>query len=240
MADDAAHAAWQGGEVDTLAARADRATEVDRDVDLATQRQFRRPVPAEADAEEHRAEGADALGEQAGDTGQNGIRVRRERDGRLTGTGHVDDWRGRLEHWARENERVFHTHPWALPLVTARHVVGPNEIGWLEAALDAVSGIGLTPSEMLEVVLLINAYARGNAPTGTEPAADPTAEARGWATMYERIFDRESARDRYPTVAGLYDAGTFAHRENSFGLTRILDGIQTYIENSASDKPATP
>jgi AcrR family transcriptional regulator len=141
-------------------------------------------------------------------------------------------WRGRLEHWALEHGRVFRAHPWALPLVTTRHVVGPNEIGWLEAALDAVSDTGLPPNEMLEVVLLVNAYTRGDAQTGTEPASDPDSEALGWATLYQRIFQRESARTRYPTVASLYDTGTFAHRVESFGLARILDGVQAHIDGA--------
>lgn len=140
-------------------------------------------------------------------------------------------WRSRLEHWAKENERVFCAHPWALSLVTMRRVIGPNEIAWLEAGLGAVSDIGLTEGEMLEVVLLTNTYARGNAQILASAAADGPETDTGWESVYAQILERDSARKRFPAVARLFDAGTLDRRVESFGLTRVLDGVQGFVEN---------
>ncbi len=139
-------------------------------------------------------------------------------------------WRPKLERWARENERVFRAHPWTLTVVTVRRVVGPNEMAWLESALEVVADIGLSDGEMLNAVLLVNAYARGNAQNSVHTADAALQTGRGWPPVYSTIFANEATRQRFPRVAGLSEAGVMGKSSDDFGLARILDGIQGYVD----------
>ena len=56
--------------------------------------------------------------------------------------------------------------------------MGPHEIAWFEAALQAVAPTGLPERTMIDVVLLLNAYVRG----AQGPVGQAQAERRsGWA-----------------------------------------------------------
>lgn len=144
-------------------------------------------------------------------------------------------WRAKLETWARRSQRTFAAHPWALPLATTRRVMGPNELDWFEAALSAVSGIGLSENRMLEIVLLVNSYARGNAQTAAGAASTGAAggsgdEVEGWGALHSRVLDQSGTRDRFPTVLRLIGTGTFDEPPDpDFGLQRVLDGIEAFL-----------
>ncbi|WP_024800152.1 TetR/AcrR family transcriptional regulator [Nocardia sp. BMG51109] len=143
-------------------------------------------------------------------------------------------WRARLEYWARENERVFREHPWALPLATMRRAVGPNEVAWLETGLTILEDVGLDDGEMLQVVLLVNSHARGNAQMAAN-AGDAAPGGGSLASVYAQIFRQDTAHAQYPVIARLYTGGALERGDESFGLERVLDGVQSYIENKNAD-----
>ncbi|MBF8185022.1 TetR/AcrR family transcriptional regulator C-terminal domain-containing protein [Nonomuraea sp. K274] len=133
-------------------------------------------------------------------------------------------WRAGIERWARDTRDIFLRHPWALALVTTRRVLGPNETARLEAALATMSGSGLTPAEALETVLLVNGYVRG----ATQPAVDE--QPQSFTEIYELVRD---ARERFPHLNAVLDHlgehGAPAGDGFEFGLRRVLDGIETYL-----------
>jgi hypothetical protein len=67
------------------------------------------------------------------------------------------DWRAELEQWVRADLAMFRRHPWLLGTTISRVPVGRNWLAWLESALRALSGIGLTAREMIPVAFLIDA-----------------------------------------------------------------------------------
>jgi AcrR family transcriptional regulator len=147
----------------------------------------------------------------------------------------AEGWRRKLELWADATERVFHAHPWALSLVTIRRTIGPNELAWVEAALAAVTGTGLGESEKLEVVLLVNAYVRGHAQAAIDSAESDQTTRTGPAEqdrsrVYAAIIGHEDVRKRYPMVARQLESGRFEGRDPGFGLERVLDGVQCFVD----------
>lgn len=143
--------------------------------------------------------------------------------GRRTG------WRSAMEAWARANLSVFERHPWALALVTRPRVMGPNEVGFLEAGLAALSGTGLGPADMLNIVLLVNGFVRGSAPFAADP---PSGEPRMISATMLAEFGRQ---ETFPTVCEVMAAVAQRRPRKAevpfeYGLRRVLDGIAARID----------
>jgi AcrR family transcriptional regulator len=155
-------------------------------------------------------------------------------------------WRARLEQRAREYWALYRRHPWALQVSGARPLLGPNETALFDSALHAVAGIGLDAGEMILVISLVGGYARGAAQGAVEAAH---AEQRTglsddqWWAAREPILDKYFDADRFPTVASVQLSGGFDPAEGGldynlqhavdsfeFGLQRVLDGIEAFIE----------
>jgi AcrR family transcriptional regulator len=151
-------------------------------------------------------------------------------------------WRARLELVARANWDLFVRHPWALHVATGRPPLGPNLMAKYEKELQAVDGVGLSELEMDLVVTLVNGFVRGTV-SGVQEKLDAEAatgltEDQWWeatAPYVEQVFDGK----RFPTVArvgpiageelGAYDP----MRSFTFGLTRLLDGIEVLVNQAA-------
>src|SRR2546430_12616714 len=65
----------------------------------------------------------------------------------------LSGWRAKLTKWARLTSDAFQRHPWYLDAATHR-IMGPNQIGWLEVAVDALRGNGLRGQDLLDAVLV--------------------------------------------------------------------------------------
>lgn len=142
-------------------------------------------------------------------------------------------WRAGLERWARADRAIFGRHPWLLDLATCAPV-GPNWLAWLEAGLLALSDTGLTPAEMIAVVGVLDGHARSDAQTARGVVRDPRGSgwAEEWHASFFRVLERNINNPRYPTLSRLVTSGAFNEEgdEFEFGLQRVLDGIETFIQ----------
>jgi AcrR family transcriptional regulator len=166
------------------------------------------------------------------------------------------DWRARLELRAREDWALYHRHPWILQVAPTRALLGPNETELLEATLSAVSGIGLSGSEMVLVVSLVGEYVRGAAQAAVAAAQAEqrtgVSDEEWWAARepnFEKFFDP----GRYPTLVSVATSGAFEQQPGSgvdynlqraldsfeFGLPRVLDGIEAFVAERAA-RPGRP
>ncbi|MGH8877537.1 MAG: TetR/AcrR family transcriptional regulator, partial [Stackebrandtia sp.] len=59
------------------------------------------------------------------------------------------DWRPRLHTWAYAVHVFFRCHPWALPLATVNHPMGPKEFAWMDCALGVLERTPLSAAERL-------------------------------------------------------------------------------------------
>ena len=86
---------------------------------------------------------------------------------------------------------------------------------------------GLAPDVSLAAVLAVNSYIGG--------AVRPKLQAGDTPPQWFRFLDDPAARDRYPHAARLVTEGSLSGSAIlddlvEFGLQRVLDGLEQYIE----------
>jgi AcrR family transcriptional regulator len=148
------------------------------------------------------------------------------------------DWRAGLEQWARAFLEVFRRHPWMLHVPVGGPPLEPGQMNWLERGLRTLGRTGLTPNEKLSVMLLMVGYVRHNAQLSIGMATRPETEAELMA-HYGRAMDKFIDAATFPAVRELVDAGTFEATEDdfTFGLQRVLDGIEVLIRIRTGENP---
>ncbi|WP_437959359.1 TetR/AcrR family transcriptional regulator C-terminal domain-containing protein [Sorangium sp. So ce119] len=146
-------------------------------------------------------------------------------------------WRHKLEAWARHLWAVFLRHPWALGATGHPRFMGPNELGWLNSALDALSGTGLSGGERLEAFLVVLGHVR----TAAHHAVDRRLRQQGgipgepWGAVMTELVQKHG--DRYPAVREAMSSGAFGPPADDgleFGLRCVLDGIGVLIAERAA------
>jgi AcrR family transcriptional regulator len=148
-----------------------------------------------------------------------------------------DDWRARLEHWARATVRGMRAHPWAANAPIAGPPLAPHAVAWFEDALAALRGTGLTEDEKPSVVLMLSGYVSNHVTVMSQVAqgflaGEGDAAMRGYADALRAVADAE----RFPNLHAMLAAGVFDRAdppdvEFEFGLQRILDGIGALISS---------
>ena len=136
-------------------------------------------------------------------------------------------WRAVLRLWATTIFGRYRVHPWAIEATAGARPTGPHEMAWLETALAALAGTGLTGPERLDAVVLLNGHVRSL--VQVTPAGQEDLEAE----IARQVGAALSANpDRYPQVlAAFSDSPQPAGRDNAlhFGIDRILDGLAALI-----------
>jgi AcrR family transcriptional regulator len=155
-----------------------------------------------------------------------------------------DGWRAGLTIWAGALLKACEGHAWAQEATTGSRPIGPNELEWTEQALRVLPD-SLTGAERMDVVATLAGHVRMIAGQAGQPASrveagsagSPEAgsagspEAELEASMMRAMTEHA---DRYPAVvAAMADiavrGGT--DRAFSFGLERILDGLEVLIRS---------
>jgi len=156
-----------------------------------------------------------------------------------------EGWRRSLERWACAELAVYRRNPWVLRIPISGPRVTPNAMVWLERGLDALRDTGLREDEKLSVILLLTGYVRNQASLEADIAA---AQAAGTAApdpemmgSYGRVLTRLTDPERFPALHAVIAAGVFEEEDEpgdefTFGLERVLDGIEALIENRRSGR----
>ncbi|MFF5707125.1 TetR/AcrR family transcriptional regulator [Streptomyces sp. NPDC012794] len=145
-----------------------------------------------------------------------------------------DGWRERLGAWARELLAGFRAHPWLLDAMVGARAMGPREVGWLERALAALEGCGLSGAEAMDAVVLVAGHVRGIAEQerATGGAGGPDEELGAVFGEVVRMRGEE-----YPALAGaLASVAEHGGQDQAleFGLERIFDGLGLLVERRAT------
>ena len=159
-------------------------------------------------------------------------------------------WRQDVRHWAYAKRAMMIARPWVaeLPFVAAPH--GPNWLSWHEAFLQAVANTGVGPEDMMDMLGIVDGFVRGNSDTVVSLAR---AQARGisfeeWAAAVGADLARAINNPDYPVLSAILTSESGGISESSplpkrkgkprtmeehfdFGLERVLDGIQMYIDS---------
>lgn len=145
------------------------------------------------------------------------------------------DWREALRAWGMNLRRVYRAHPWSLEVPVAAIPRGPHQLAWLEQGLAALRESGLAPDERIAAVMLVMVYVRGQATLERQFAPDVTAPdaAANFGVLLREVLDPE----RYPELTEMMhldvwdesDASDDLETEYTFGLERILDGLELLV-----------
>ncbi len=143
-------------------------------------------------------------------------------------------WRAGLARWAWAYRDRIREHPWALRVPISGPPIAPNSVAWLDRALGALAGTGLAEDEKASVVLLLSGYVRNEGTLNADlTAAGPVSDAT--MSGYANTLRRLAAPERFPALhtllaSGVFDRADPPEQEFTFGLERILDGVQALIE----------
>ncbi|MFE1413742.1 TetR/AcrR family transcriptional regulator [Streptomyces sp. NPDC085524] len=141
-------------------------------------------------------------------------------------------WREQLEVWARELYAGFRRHPWLLEATVGVRVMGPRELGWMERALSALDGCGLSGAEAMDAVVLVAGHVRGIAEQ--ERAAGGAGPDAQLAVVLGEVMKVRGAD--FPALgAALASVAEHGGQDGAleFGLDRILDGLGLLVARRA-------
>ncbi|WP_198667620.1 TetR/AcrR family transcriptional regulator [Glycomyces dulcitolivorans] len=138
----------------------------------------------------------------------------------------ADHWRDVLIGWGRSVRDLFQAHPWALPVATGDRPMGPHEAGWVDQILGRLTAVGMPPATGLIAVLTVDCFALGAVRPEIGGSAESTAD-------FFRFLADPANTGRFPHLARVAadirpDDPVEDHFE--FGLHRVVDGLQQYIE----------
>jgi len=151
------------------------------------------------------------------------------------------DWRSQLTQLSRQRWAMAQRHPWLMQVAMHRPPLGPNVLAKAEATLRAIDGLGLSEMEMDQLTSLIGDYVRG----AVRAALDAREVERESGMTDEQWWSKNTPLlaglvdpARYPTTVRIgeaYKSGRMAapdHERNfEFGLQRVLDGIEAFIDS---------
>jgi AcrR family transcriptional regulator len=152
-----------------------------------------------------------------------------------------EDWRAGLTRWAVGVRTAYQRHPWSLRVPISGPPLGPNNVAWLDNALDALAGTALTEQEKLSTVLLVSGFVRNDVTLGLD-----FAEASGGEPQmpgYGRLLGRLTRAEQFPSLHRAIESGSLDDPDDidgefNFGLERILDGMAALMASKASHRQA--
>lgn len=148
-------------------------------------------------------------------------------------------WREAMRYIARRNWELYARHPWLLQVSHARPVMGPHVSRNYEAELRPLDGIGLTDIEMDDTLTLVLSHVISVARTrllqhsAQQQSGQTDLE---WWVATAPLLEAVMSGQHFPVAGRVGQAAGMAHQAVtdpehalSFGLERILDGIEVLI-----------
>ncbi|MGC4813393.1 TetR/AcrR family transcriptional regulator [Micromonospora sp. DT228] len=151
------------------------------------------------------------------------------------------DWRAGLTRWAWAEHDVLRQRSWLLHVPITGPPITPQQLGWMEDGLRCLDGLTLAESEKMSVLLLLTGYVRNEATLTSQVAEGSRAtgvEPSEMMPAYGRLVARLIDPARFPALhrvlaAGVLDQDDDPDDEFTFGLDRILDGVEALIQRRA-------
>jgi AcrR family transcriptional regulator len=142
-------------------------------------------------------------------------------------------WRPGLTTWAKALLTACAGHTWASEATTGSRPIGPNELEWTEQALRVLPE-SLTGAERMDTVAILAWQVRMSA---SQAGSSDSPEVELEASMARAMTEHA---DRYPAVAAaMADIAATGGTDEAFtfGLERILDGLEVLIRSRGGSRP---
>jgi AcrR family transcriptional regulator len=149
-----------------------------------------------------------------------------------------EGWRAGLSRWAWAMRAGARRHPWVVRIPLNGLPIMPHEVAWFERALAWLGPTGLAEAQKASVILLLSGYVRSQATIDADIEAVIRASGKSpseWMASYPRMLAHLTDPQRFPALtsflaAGVFDAADDPDDEFTFGLDRILDGIEVLVQ----------
>ncbi|MFD3463723.1 TetR/AcrR family transcriptional regulator [Nocardia fluminea] len=138
-------------------------------------------------------------------------------------------WRVGLESWALAEFERLGRHLWWLDIPLSRPPMGPNNMAWLETALQILAEAKVPEPVKLQLVMNVSMFVVGK----RRFLRDLQEEEGGdFASVMARVLDPQ----RFPSVSAALSNAAFddddidwERADFEFGLARLLDGYEVFI-----------
>ena len=153
-------------------------------------------------------------------------------------------WRDGLRIWAAEQSGMYFSHPWILDIPIIGTPVTPNNLAWLDAALETMRDVALDYDTKLGCVLAVIAQVRFEGTVARGYLESSEGDADQIALQGQAILEQLVTPTEFPLVHAALLEGAFSPVSDgnpfSFGLERLLDGIAVYLEGRSPAAPEPP
>ncbi|MEU7751797.1 TetR/AcrR family transcriptional regulator [Micromonospora sp. NPDC049101] len=152
------------------------------------------------------------------------------------------DWRAGLTRWAWAEHDVLRQRFWLLHVPITGPPITPQQLGWMEDGLRCLDGTALAEGEKMSTLLLLTGYVRNEATLASQIAEGSQATGAKPSEMmpaYGRLLAQLIDPARFPALQRVLAAGVLNQDDDpddefTFGLDRILDGVDALIQRRAA------
>ncbi|HWM33200.1 MAG TPA: TetR/AcrR family transcriptional regulator [Pseudolysinimonas sp.] len=155
-------------------------------------------------------------------------------------------WRAGLEAWSIAMSAIYREHPWLLDVPIEGTPTTPNNLAWLDVALEVLAAVPLDGEQKTSAILALIAQARweshiirGYAQAMTAAGGDADQLDR----QTERMLGRLVSAEALPHVHEALQTGVFspdaAGDPFAFGRALVLDGLEALISGRVAP-PVAP
>jgi len=146
----------------------------------------------------------------------------------------ADQWRDAATTWTRAMIDRCDVHPWLVDLPVRGAPMTPNMLRWTEVILETFIRTGLAPTAAIQCALLLDIYARRVASIRRD-LSQSTAESVQSTAVRDFLLPLLHEHG-YPILAAMMAGDNYSddldEDDLTFGLTRILDGIDVLISTT--------
>ena len=150
-----------------------------------------------------------------------------------------EDWRAGLMKWGVGVRAAYQSNPWALRVPISGPPMGPNNVAWLDTALAALTDTPLSEQEKLSCVLLVSGFVRNDVTLALDFAEASGGEPQmpGYGQLLGRLISADAMPSLHRAIAsGSLDDPDDPDAEFTFGIERILDGIEVLIASKRAKR----
>ncbi|MFD1825785.1 MULTISPECIES: TetR/AcrR family transcriptional regulator [Mumia] len=153
-------------------------------------------------------------------------------------------WRPALELYARGYWSLLRQHPWLLDVNPWRLPLAPHVFTVQEAGYRILVDTGLTASQVIETLDIVNNMVAGSARSAAAEDADRRTQGTDYAAYWEAtgdFWERTFDPTRFPTMTRLWSVGAFDTASTPFEpqVKGLLDTLELLIERAQSEGGAT-